>query len=232
MLAAGAGEVSRPPRCLGGQPGGAGTVAPRGHGGLKDRPRFTPTGEAPLLTAGPRCQGEKLGAPPTALPTAGAGWAAVRPRSSPVVPAAAARGPRRAEPASLSRSSAQLSPCEVSRPPCRAPGPPRYSGEDAAGKSPHLAGLLGAGDGIPSLCRSKVIFMAEIYMIIFFFPAFFRQCLALLGYLALTLSALGRAPVRGREYLALGVFLFVFGLWVLWILVFNFGYFGVFFSGG
>lgn len=203
----------------GGSPGpGTGlALPPRG------RPRYSPRGP------GAR---EKLGAPPTAFPTPGAGSAAVRPRSSPVVPAAAARGPRRAEPASLSRSSAQLPPYEVSRPPCRAPGPPCHSGEDAAGKPPHLAGLLGAGDGIPSLCCSKeVIFLAEIYMIIFFFPALFRQCLALLGSLALTLSALGRAPVRGREYLALGVFLFVFRLWVLWILVFNFGYFGVFLEG-
>lgn len=191
MLAAGAGEVARPPRCLGGQPVGARTVAPSGHGGLawpwtslslppRGRPRYSPRGLG---------GGEKLGAPPTAFPTPGAVSAAMRPRSSPVVPAAAARGPRRAEPAPLSRSSARLPPCEVSRPPCRAPGPPCRSGEDAAGKAPHLAGLLGAGEGVPSLCRlEEVIFLAEIYMITFFFPSPFRQCLALLGALALTLS--------------------------------------------
>lgn len=209
-------------------------MAPSGHGGLsrpRNRPRFTPRGRPRYSPHGPG-SGEKLGAPPTAFPSPGAISAAVRPRSSPVVPAAAARGPRRAEPASLSRSSAQLPPCEISRPPCRAPGPPCRSGEDAAGKAPHLAWLLGAGDGILSLCRSKeVIFLAEIYMIIFFLHAPFRQCLALLGALALTLSALGRAPLRRREYLAFGVFLFVFRLWVLWIFL-KFWLFWGFFWGG
>lgn len=186
----------------------------------RGRPRYSPRGPG---------GGEKLGAPPTAFPTPGAVSAAMRPRSSPVVPAAAAKGPRRAEPALLSRSSARLPPCEISRPPRRAPGPPCRSGEDAAGKPPHLAGLLGAGDEIPSLCRPKeVIFLAEIYIILFFFPAPFRQCFALLGALALTLSLrIGRAPVRGREYHELGVFLFVVRLGYCAIFFFlNSGYFG------
>lgn len=147
MLAAGAGEVARPPRCLGGQPGAAGTVAPSGHHGLAwpgHRPRCTRfNGGGPVTH-----RGEKPGAPPTAFPAPGAVSAAMRPRSSPAVPAAAARGPSRAEPAPLRLSSARpLPPCEISRPPCRAPGPPCRSAEDAAGKPPHPAGLLGAGDG-------------------------------------------------------------------------------------
>lgn len=177
--------------------------------------------------------GEKLGAPPTAFPTPRAVSAAMRPRSSPVVPAAPARGPRRAEPAPLIRGSARLPLCEVSRPPCRTPGPPCRSGEDAAGKPPHLAGLLGTGEGILSLCRSmEVIFLAKIYMIIFFFPAPFRQCLALLGAPRLDPLRIGRAPVPGREYLALGVFWFVFRLWVLWIFLKKFWLFCWGFFGG
>lgn len=234
MLATGAGVVARPPLCLGGQPGAVGTVAPSGHQGLAwpgHRPRCTRfNGGGPVTH-----RGEKLGAPPSAFPAPGAVLAAMPPRSSPAVPAAAARGPSRAEPAQLRRSSARLSPpCEISRPPCRAPGPPCRSAEDAAGKPPHLARLLGAGDEIPSLCRSKeVIFLAEIYMMLFFFPAPFRQCFALFGALALTLSRrVGRAPVRGREYHALGVFLFGFRLGYCGIIFLTLVILGVFFCGG
>lgn len=91
--------------------------------------------------------------------------------------AAARKSPQRAEPAASSLgSSTRPPPCELCRPLRRVPGPPCRSGEDAAGGAPHLAGRLGLGKGVLSLCRVKeVIFLAEK---LFFFPAPFRQCLA------------------------------------------------------
>lgn len=153
------------------------------------------------------------------------------PRSGPAVPAAAAKGPGRGEPAPPSRSSARLPPCEIRRPPRRAPGPPCRSGEDAAGEAPHLAGLLGAGDGVPSLCRVKeAIFLAEIYVIYVFppLPAPFRQCLALLGALASTRSVQAEPQHLGENRtLRLGysgVFLGVDFLKIIFILVFLRGF--------
>lgn len=161
-----------------------------------------PHGGGPVTHRGASVAGRSLGRRRQLSPLPGP----FRRRCGPA-PAPLSLRQRRGGPDGQSRSSARLPPCEVSRPPCRAPGPPCRSGEDAAGKAPHLAGLLGAGEGVPSLCRlEEVIFLAEIYMTTFFFPSPFRQCLALLGALALTLSVEAEPQYLGENTLSSGYF--------------------------
>lgn len=199
---------------------GPASVSPHGGGG-----------GGPVTHRGAPAAGSSVGCRQQPPPLPGPFRRRCDPRSGPAVPAAAAKGPGRGEPAPPSRSSARLPPCEVRRPPRRAPGPPCRSGEDAAGEAPHLAGLLGAGDGVPSLCRVKeAIFLAEIYVIYVFppLPAPFRQCLALLGALASTCSVQAEPQHLGENRtLRLGysgVFLGVDFLKIIFILVFLRGF--------
>lgn len=154
----------------------------------------------------------------------------MRPRSGPAVPVAAvAKGPGRAEPAPPSRSSARLPPCEVPARRAESPGRRVGSGEDAAGEAPHLAGVLGAGGGVPPSPPGKGgdFLGRNIYNMIFFSLAPFRQCLALLRAPASIRSVQAEPQHLGKNctlllgyfggFLGFGVFFGYFDFWGFWV---------------
>lgn len=91
------------------------------------------------------------------------------------------------------------------RPPGRGPGPPCPSDEDVAGEIPHPAGLLGAGNEVPSLRWAKeVILLTRIYIICFFPLLLFDNALRS-PRLDLLRDSKAQAPGR-KLHFALGVF--------------------------
>lgn len=124
MLAAGAEEVTHPPRSLEGQPGGAGTVAASGHEGLawpRDQPRFSPTAETPFLTAGPRWRGEPWGAADSFARSRGRSGGDEAPLQPRCPCGSGERGP---DGQSQPRRAAALPGCRRARSPARRAEPP------------------------------------------------------------------------------------------------------------